>query len=258
MNRARRKFVLLLAEGPSDIAALYKPLKALFRDVDPSLVLMPLFPQNNRSHDLTSEPIESPEKLEGLISNVFIHDFLEQNSLLPKDIVRVIHIVDLDGAFIPKANVCWREGEIYYDDSVIYTSDVEGIRRRNQTKRINLEYLSKQSRLSVFSKRGKQDMREKSYSVYYFSCNLDHFLHGSANMAPEEKVPRAREFSNACEADPGYFVEVFTKRDEEIRGMTYSESWEYIKEGLNSLRPHSNLGVLVNELLREKQRKGKE
>ena len=151
MNRARRKFVLLLAEGPSDIAALYKPLKALFRDVDPSLVLMPLFPQNNRSHDLTSEPIESPEKLEGLISNVFIHDFLEQNSLLPKDIVRVIHIVDLDGAFIPKANVCWREGEIYYDDSVIYTSDVEGIRRRNQTKRINLEYLSKQKSINSIS-----------------------------------------------------------------------------------------------------------
>lgn len=255
MNRARRKFVLLLVEGPSDITALYKPLKALFQEVDPSLVLMPLFPQNNRNNDLTAEQLEDPEKLEGLISKVFIHDFLEQNSLLPKDIMRVIHIVDLDGAFIPRANVCRREGKIYYDDSVIYTSDVEGIRRRNQIKSNNLEYLSSQNRLSIFPKKGGSDMREKSYSVFYFSSNLDHFLHGTANMPAEEKVPRAREFSRKCELDPEFFINFFTRHDEDVCGMSYSDSWKYIKEGLNSLRAHSNLGILVNELLKESKKR---
>lgn len=250
MDRARRKFVLLLAEGPSDITALYRPLKALFRKVDPSLVLTPLFPQNDRNHDLTTELLEDPEQLEGLISNVFIHDFLEQNSLLPKDIVRVIHIVDLDGAFIPKANVRRREGKLFYDDSVIYTPYVEEIRQRNQIKRTNLEYLSRLNRIQIFPQRGGSDTRQKSYSVYYFSSNLDHFLHGTANMPSEEKVPRAREFRRACEDDPEFFVDFFTHHDEETIGMTYPESWAFIKEGLNSLRPHSNLGVLVEELIR--------
>ncbi len=262
MGRERHKFILLLMEGESDAAALSKQLGKLFNEIDPELRIATLFPSDSsKSHDLTVKDVESPDKLKGVINRVFIHDFLKDNYLFPNDIVRVIQIVDLDGAFIPNSNVRKGEGGIIYDDPVIYTEHVDLIKQRNRTKQKNLHYLSKLKRLPIFPKAGGSDMRdkmrEKSYSVYYFSSNLDHFLHGSANMSSEEKVPMARAFSDKCEADPEYFIDVFTRRDEETKGLTYAESWDYIKEGLNSLRPHSNLGVLVNELLRESKKNAK-
>lgn len=255
MRKAPHKFVLLLAEGGTDVTALYRPLKALFKEVDPDLELWPLIPpKNGRCHDITVEPMESPERMNGLISSVFIHDFLEQNYLLPTDIARVIQLVDLDGAFIPNANVLQGEDKVSYGDYAIYAPSVDGIRRRNRTKRANLEYLSKLKRLPVYPRTGRSGIREKSYSVYYFSSNMDHFFHGNANMTDDEKTRAARAFSDMCEADPERFIDIFTRQDEETSGLTYAESWDYIKEGLNSLQPHSNLGVLVNELLREKRK----
>ena len=251
-----KKYVLLLAEGGTDITALYGSLKTLFKDVDSNLELWPLVPPNNgMCHDITVEALESPERMNGLISSVFIHRFLEHMKLRPTDIARVIQLVDLDGAFIPNANVCQGEGKVFYGDYAIYAPSVDGIRRRNRNKRANLEYLSKLKRLTVYPRTCRSGIREKSYSVYYFSSNMDHFLHGFANMADDEKRRAARTFSDKCEADPEYFIDVFTRRDEETSGLTYAESWDYIKEGLNSLQPHSNLGVLVNELLREKKKK---
>ena len=76
-------------------------------------------------------------------------------------------------------------------------------------------------------------------------------------MTEDEKKRAARAFSDMCESDPKHFIDVFTRLEEEPGNLTYAESWDYIKEGLNSLRPHSNLGVLVNELLRESKKNAK-
>ncbi len=260
MPEARRKFVLLLVEGPSDASALRRPLEKLFKSIDSTIVLHPLFPTNNRSNDLTAEHMSSPDKLVGVINSALIRDFLDHNSLEPKDIVRVIQIADLDGAFIPNASIRKQEeGKIIYDDYVIYTRDVEAIRERNSNKRTNLNYLSKLKRFKIYSgknHKGSKD-REKNYAIFYFSCNLDHFLHGSANLPPENKVPMARAFGDKCQEDLEHFIDVFTKSDEDTCDLTYDESWDFIKEDLNSLKPHSNLGVLVNELTGNKSKSTK-
>ena len=107
----------------------------------------------------------------------------------------------------------------------------------------------------------KRASRKKPYAIYYFSSNLDHFLHGDANLPLEEKTGRARSFAQACEADQDHFKRVFLKEEKTIiqkrskemplqkgKSDQYFGSWDYIKKGINSLQPHSNLCVLIREL----------
>ncbi len=263
MPNPRRKHVLLLVEGRSDAFALSKQLKQLLNRKDPGLVLHILLPRDGYSHDITVESVDHPSGIEGIINKAFIHQFMAQYSLLPKDIVRVIQIVDLDGAYITDEHVRNGDGSPVYAEDGIYTSNVDGIRQRNRRKRSNLDYLAKARSIGVFQRENDDTgSRKKSYSIYYFSSNLDHFLYGDANVPLEEKTEKARAFSRACEVNPNQFYDLFfreeeeiirkrSKKDSKIKGKAdqYFGSWDYIRNGVNSLQPHSNLCVLIRELM---------
>ncbi len=261
MPNPRRKHVLLLLEGLSDAQALYHQLKSLIERVDPKLKLHPIIPSDNdRSHDLTVEDLDDPRRIEGLINKVYIQDFMERYSLLPKDIVRVIQIVDMDGAYVLDRDVLPGTGRPVYLETGIHAEHVEGIRHRNQVKRRNLNYLSTISRIQIYGQKECRDgaARAKPYGIYYFSCNLDHFLHGDANIEATSKCSKAKEFARKCEADPTYFETHFMQEAElfgrqvgengKIITPDYKASWDFIREGRRSLEPHSNLCVLIDEL----------
>ena len=169
--------------------------------------------------------------------------------IMPKDISEIIQVVDLDGAYIPHDCILFdpdltEEESPLYTDTSINCVDVEKIVRRNKQKRENLNDLSSRKTIKVKA-------QTKPYSVYYFSSNLDLFLHHNANLDYRQKVALADSFSSEFIGDVDGFIRTISEDPGAVNGMTYDESWSFIKDGKNSLGRHTNLNILLNKLLSE-------
>ena len=128
---------------------------------------------------------------------------------------------------------------VYYPD-IIVTANPDHVKERNLCKSANLDVLTSLSSIKIGSKKIK-------YSVYYFSCNLDHFLYRDANSDEHGKVRRAAEFSMKHETS-GSLERFFEENETVTTDMTYGESWDFIKSGENSLKRHTNVNLLIKRL----------
>ena len=77
------------------------------------------------------------------------------------------------------------------------------------------------------------------YSVYFFSCNLDHILHNNPNMSRQEKNQYADRFEKEYVEHPRRFVE-FLNNNQYAVGGSYPETWNFIKIDTHSLQRFSN------------------
>lgn len=255
-KRPKRKVVLFLVEGQSEINALKPAISALYDSIDPEIeVFFPTIVEDgcDKRGDITSKYGIVPDVIEGCIYKLFLKTFFDTEKLYPKDVSEIIQIVDLDGAYIPDECVVYGvnpngEDKPYYDEHHIITTDVESIVQRNARKRENLDYLSSIDNLQTKSKRPK-------YSVFYFASNLDHFLYGNANLSTQEKVSKADDYAAQYELDPEKFVLAIQSTPGVITEMDYQQSWEFIKNDINSLKRHSNIGILLKRLLDESEQK---
>lgn len=251
-QRPKRKVVLILVEGQSEINALQPVLSAFYDSIDENIeVFFPTIVEDECDvrGDITSKKGISPDVIEGCINKLFLKDFFDVEKLYPKDISEIIQIVDLDGAYIADDKVLYGENPLgenkpFYGDDTIITTDVDNIIERNGRKRENLNYLSSISTLTVKSKKPR-------YSVYFFSSNLDHFLHGDANMKSRDKVLKADEYASRYESDPSKLVSDIKAKPGTLVDKSYEESWEYIKSGNRSLEPHTNINILFDRLMEE-------
>lgn len=251
-QRQKRKVVLILVEGQSEINTLKPVLSALYDNIDEDIELF--FPtivedEDNIRGDITSKMGIHPGVIEGCIYKLFLKNFFEVEKLYPKDISEIIQIVDMDGAYIPNSQVIFGENPLgenkpYYGEATIITTNVDGIIQRNKRKRDNIDYLTSISEISVKSKRPR-------YSVFFFSSNLDHFLYGDANMKNREKVDKADEYSARYESDLQGFISSIKLNAGALTGLAYDESWKYIKDGNHSLEPHTNINILLDRLINE-------
>lgn len=251
-KRPKRKVVLFLVEGQSEINALKPVISALYDSIDPEIeVFFPTIIENDcdTRGDITSKYGISPNVIEKCIYKLFFATFFDVEKLFPKDVTEVIQIVDLDGAYIPDEQVIYgenpnHEDKPFYSDDGILTTDVDSIILRNKRKRENLDYLSSLKNLHVKSKCPK-------YSVFFFSSNLDHFLYGNANLSTREKTSKADEYAARYELDPDGFVSAINTTPGALIGMNYEQSWQFIKEGNNSIKRYSNINILLEQLLNE-------
>lgn len=248
-KRPKKKVVLVLVEGQSDINALSYAIPEFFENIDEEYeVYFPTLHDDSQSGgDITSKFGIKPENIENCIYKLFLHDFLKEYGLYPKDITEIIQIVDLDGAFVPPENVVEKSdslhsGKVVYRESTIEAENVDAIRERNERKAENLKHLIGLETIKVMSKTVK-------YSVFYFSTNLDHFLHGDANMIPRDKCIKADAFSDKCIDDINYFTKTFIPNIPELEGKNYQDTWSFIQEGTNSLGRYSNLNVLLERIM---------
>ena len=82
------------------------------------------------------------------------------------EIQRIIHVVDMDGVFIPDEAIRREDDCAFrYEDDGIVTSNVDGAIGRNHRKSQILRKL-----ITV------EQIGNVPYSVYFVSCNMDHFL----------------------------------------------------------------------------------
>ena len=74
------------------------------------------------------------------------------------------------------------------------------------------------------------------------SCNLDHVLHDKRNLTNDEKENLAIAFARKYKDDIHGFIRFINDSNISVGG-TFLETRAFIKEGLNSLGRHTNLGL---------------
>lgn len=218
-KRPKRKIVLFLVEGKSDREALQLAIPELYDEIDEDIeVYFPIIrkEEEEKGGDITSTNYENkqgkhywvhPSNIEEAIYELFLDDFFDKEKILPKDISEIIQIVDTDGAYIPNECVVLdsslsEEDSPFYKDDKIACLDVDKIVKRNEQKSENLDYLSSCTTIKVKQK-------TVPYSVYYVSCNLDHYLHRSANLDYRMKRSLADTFARTYIGDVEGFIKEF-------------------------------------------------
>lgn len=155
------------------------------------------------------------------------------------DLNRIVQLTDTDGCMI--SDDCIRfdpnaEDPVYTDDEIL-TANVEGIARRNKTKRATIKGVVSKGRLT-YSKHSVPHL------VYYLSRNLEHALYGKDGYcSDEEKTDFARAFRRRYRDCPYDFVKLLNSDEIKIDG-DYKETWDYLGSGTNSLLRGSNLRLL--------------
>lgn len=258
MAKPRKKFVLVLVEGATEITALSSPITDLFvaneeRNIVDVHFCM-LQDEEKEGGDITSKYGVKPENIESMIGKLFIDPFFSKHQYLyPKNIAEIIHIVDLDGTFIDEDKVVFSkeiERDPWYKENCIETKDVKGIRERNQRKKDNLRELIKKEKITIRPKNAR-NTKTVDYSIYYFSSNMEYYLHHKANATIDEKIDSAMDFSLECDFDLDAFVKYFIG-DLDAANVSYEESWEFIQVEEHSLERHTNLDVLIRKLSNDK------
>ena len=246
-KKNRKKKILFLVEGPSDKNALEVVIPKLYASVDPDIsVDFPTKIEDGREGgDITTRYGITPSNIEGCLNKLFIGPYLQNNYLYPRDIAQIIQIVDTDGIYIPDEMIhedtaC--TDKILYREDGIWAASAKNVMIRNLRKMGNLNHLVRMENIKVGS-------RLIRYSVFYFSCNLDHYLHSDANLSPQLKCQMARDFSTLSSENMDHFLQKILTDPDAALNMSYKESWDFIKEGGNSLTRHTNITILLQRIL---------
>ena len=227
---ARKKVVFVIVEGPSDDAALGVILNRLY---DKSKVHIEIM-HGDITTDLSIDPSNIVSALGDIVKNYAATMHFSQIHFQ-----EVIHLVDMDGAFIPEAAIVDNPDadKPLYSLTEIQTSRPEQMVLRNKHKK------SKLNRISTL----KKVWGSIPYQAYYMSCNLDHVLYGKLNSTDEEKENDAYAFAKRYKDDIDGFL-TFISDSEFSRMGGYKESWKFIKKDLHSLERHTNLGLCFAEI----------
>ena len=219
----RKKIVFVIVEGPSDEEALGVLLNRIY---------------DNRAVYVQVMHCDITTELDVNAGNVIakIGDVVKKyagRAFKPGDFSRIIHITDMDGAFIPDDSVVEDDAVVkpLYSVTEIRTRSKSAIEDRNHRKRDCLNRLSSASRIWGVP-----------YQIYYMSCNLDHALYGKLNSTDDEKEADAFAFAKRYRNDIPGFMNYISESDFSVAG-SYLRSWQYIREGLHSLERHTNFGL---------------
>ena len=225
----RAKIVFVIVEGIADQTALAVILSKLIK---PELVVVEVF-----HGDITTDGYTTPQNIVSKLGN-FVKGHGKPNSYKASDYMEVVHIVDTDGVFISDDDVVFNNErkQIFYKPDCIEARNRTGAINRNHQKAANLRRL-----ISLPKVCGSIP-----YSIYFFSCNLDHVLHNNANMPRNDKDKFAAQFAFRYRNDLDGFLS-FIQGNDLATKCSYQESWDYIRNGNNSLKRHTNLNLYFSQ-----------
>ena len=138
---ARKKIIFVIVEGPSDYEAIGVILNRIY---DKNTVYVHIM-----RRDITTEFNNVPNKNIFTMVGDEIRGYANSNHFKKSDFKEIIHIVDMDGAFIPDANIVEDTNAIkpQYTLSEIHTCNKHGIEDRNKRKRSNINNLCSRSKI---------------------------------------------------------------------------------------------------------------
>ena len=214
------------------------------------MVIKHIFNDNNIKFiviggDITSD-YDSNE--ENILNRVIDKIQIDMNRYMIEmaDIVRVIHIVDTDGTFIPKENAIIGDSYgIEYSDEFMSCGSLSKMLDRNVLQSSMIKKLV--STKSITEYNNDSSIMKVPYTVYYFSRNMEHVLHNiSENLTKQEKISLSDEFHSLYKSKPQDFIEYISKSEFAV-DKSYEESWEFIMIGLNSLKRYSNINLIIKK-----------
>lgn len=226
---ARKKIVFIIVEGPSDQDALELLLDNIF---DRSKVHVHV------THgDITSKGGNNSSNILKKVT-AEIQGYARNYHLEKIHFQQVIHIIDMDGAYVSEENIVESSDadKVLYSINSIVTKNKQEIIDRNHIKSKNIDKLSETPKI----------WGQIPYSAYYMSCNLDHVLYDKLNTSDEEKENDSYSFVQKYRNDIEGFKTFIAKSDFAVNG-DYLSSWKYIKEGRHSLERHTNMGLCFPE-----------
>lgn len=225
MAARSKKVILFIVEGPTDEDALSPVLKKLFQNAQVRFHVV----HGDISTDFS---VDSSNAVNTVNNHIKME--MDRYGFKRNDIIRVIHLIDTDGAFIPNANVVAGDVErLQYKENCIVAKLVPQTIARNERKQRVLH------RLYPAKKVGGSP-----YAVYYFSRNLEHVLHNdNGDLTDDQKADCADQFADTYLDDPEGFVKFLSDSDFTVCG-DYGETWQFIFDGTNSLHRHCNVHLL--------------
>lgn len=230
---AHRKIVFVIVEGPADDEALAYLLGRIY---DKNTVYVEIM-----HGDVTSEKGAHAGTIRARLGEI-LQRYMNSYHVTRAHFQEIVHIVDMDGAYIPDAAVTedtTAERPIY-SLTEIRTARVQDIVNRNRTK---------QSCLTTIS--STPTINKIPYQAYYMSCNLDHVLYNKLNSPDKEKEIDSLNFARRYRSHVEEFVTFISESDFSIGG-TYLESWDFIKQGNHSLERHTNFGICLKKALKDR------
>lgn len=228
MSKAKR-VIFVIVEGPTDEDALSSVLKPIFSSAEVHFHVI--------HGDITTESAITAGNAKSYVAKRIAAE-MKRYAYRESDILKIIHLIDTDGAFIPDELVInGKERGIRYWDDHIETGDVRYIQARNQKK---------SGVVAVLCSTGKMKA-SIPYSIYYFSRNMEHVLHDAAGeLTDDQKVELADAFAERYEAKPLEFIDFMESEAVAVAG-SYTQTWSFIRSGTNSLHRHSNLRILFEQ-----------
>lgn len=225
-----KKIILLLVEGESDKTALALICSKLISEQDIKFEVI--------GTDITADENMTIKYIESKIKEI-IKVYLTRNPFIKKkDILKVVQIIDTDGAFIPSKDIKQSNtGKTEYYDTYILAKNKDRLIRRNISKRGIVYRLVHSDKVAGYP-----------YEIYYFSRNIEHVLHNiSGDLTKEQKTDLAYEIEDKYADCPEEFLKLLNEADFHVPG-TYAETWEFIMENGNSLNRHCNISVFFENL----------
>lgn len=227
---AKKKIMLFIVEGPTDETSLSTVLSRIFSSDTVRFQVV--------HGDVLTKDFVASDKIIAAVNEQI--KLFRGSVYKPGDFCKVVHLADTDGVFIPEGAVIKEEAAEerqypFYTDTKILAPEPANIIDRNVRKSSNIAKLSSIGRIGGIP-----------YSLYYFSCNLDHVLHGRNNLSEAEKIACSRAFDLQYADAPNAFIRFMKDESFAVQG-TYQETWTFIKQGVHSLERHSNFGIELPE-----------
>ncbi|KAA0965628.1 hypothetical protein FQ087_04855 [Sporosarcina sp. ANT_H38] len=232
MTINKKKVVLLLVEGSCEEVLLYSRLRSLFEQ------------HNIRFHiqhgDILYDLDRPEEPIKSVIGNAVI-GFMMKSKFHSEDIFCVLHIIDMDGCFIPDEAIVIDETQ---KELTLYHEDRISVPHEKQKLQIATRNADRSNNINEMKAADKILSCEIDYRMYYFSRNLEHVLFREPNPEKNRKFPEVERFIDQLEMP----IEDFLRQSMPvIKGLEpYSESWERISESTASLQQYSNVPLLFD------------
>ena len=219
-----KKVVVVIVEGPSDEAALGPMIKQKF-DMDQVRFLVV-------NGDITAGSAQDPDTcIEKIKERLEI--IKERYAYEDDDFLRIIHVTDADGVYALGSVVEKNVSSIRYYTDHVEAKHAQSVIDRNRRKRRLLNLLSRTESINGIP-----------YQIFYNACNLEHVLWNRMRVtSSKDKIRLADEFAEAYENNFREFVRFICSDEVAVPG-NYQETWEFIKEGYNSLNRNTNLHLV--------------
>ena len=221
---AEKKVVLFIVEGANDQIALANPLENLLSSESLTFQIT--------GGDITSDKLG--KNIKAKVGDV-IKQHCKHYKLKLSDIIEVVLLIDMDGAYIPPDSIILdanNKNAFYKEDAVLHYCP----------EMLYETHLRKQQNLNTLVGTGK--IMGILFSIYYVSCNLDHVICNDANLSQARKREEAGRFEEKYSDDSFGFIDFF--QEGLARERSYPESWQTIRAEATSLKRLSNLNIFLS------------